>query len=121
MHLTPEQIKQFEQALNGPAPTYDPNWAITRQLLQVVVVQAKEMMSLQARVDALTDSNTAAQGGLVTALRKAAGGQAAKTKLSPMEVQSAMQNLNQAIESYKKGEQVAKFAGQVLKFAAFLL
>ncbi len=121
MSLTPEQIQKFEAALNGPAPEGDPNWEVTQQLLKLVVLQAREILSLQAQLASVSYGNLAATRNIIEVLRLSSGASVSRAELDPNEVQHALSELNQAIEAYQQGEAVTRYAAQALKFAALLI
>jgi hypothetical protein len=122
MQPTPSQIKIYEKALNGPAPVFDPNWTMTNKLFQLVVLQANQILDLQAQQEAVDRGNDMAARTLAEAIQQAASsGQASHANLSNQEARQAMDHLDQAIVAYQQGKAVSEYAGQVLRFSAFLL
>jgi len=116
--LTDKQIKKFKKALTGSAPAYDPNWAVTQQLLKLVTIQAQQILSLQAQLDAVMQSNTASSDMLITSLQQSMNPNIVSSGLTEADLASAAQALNQSIESAANGEKALKYAGNVLKFVA---
>lgn len=119
--LTDAQIAKFQQALEGPAPKDDPNWRVTQGLIKVIVMQAQEMKTLMARLEVFEEANEATTRNLVTALQQSAGGQVTKSGVTQAEVDGALADMNSAIETYRSGATVAKYAGQALKYAALFI
>ncbi|EIJ42059.1 hypothetical protein BegalDRAFT_1157 [Beggiatoa alba B18LD] len=120
--LTDEQIRRFEEAMKGPAPSHDPNWAITEQLLKIVTIQSKQLIILQSQLDVMTRANTASTAALISALQRTANGMGAvSNNLTPAQIEFAVRNLNEAITAASRGQQVARYAGNVLKFIAKLV
>lgn len=118
--LTLEQIKAFEDALAGPGPANDPNWEVTKQLLQLAVIQGKELINMRAQLDSYVGAYGASQEEVLRALRISAGADVAQSNVTEADVQAAAVSLEEAIKAYENGEQVARYAGSVLKFAAKL-
>jgi len=116
--LTDKQIKKFKKALQGPAPIHDPNWAVTQQLLKLVTVQAQQILSLQAQLDVMTQSNTASADMLISSLQQNMNPKIASSGLTESDLAAAAQALNKSIESAANGERALKYAGNVLKFVA---
>ncbi|ALG68223.1 hypothetical protein [Beggiatoa leptomitoformis] len=117
--LTDEQIKQFEDAMKGPAPVHDPNWLITGQLVKIITVQSKQLINLQSQLDAMTRANTASTNALITSIQRTANSMGAvSNNLTPMQIESAVRNLNEAITAASRGQQAARYVGNVLKFIA---
>ena len=116
--LTTKQIKKFRKALKGPAPAYDPNWAVTEQMLKLVTIQAQQIISLQAQLDAVTQSNTASSDMLITSLQECMNANVASSNLRNEDVTVAADALNKSIESAANGEKALSYAGNVLKFVA---
>ena len=121
MPLTPNQIAKFEAALKGAGPDSDPNWAVTKQLLTLVTVQGREIIELQAQLEAYMGAGEAASDALFNALQKGASASAVGNGISQAEADAAMNGLSDAIESYKNGVEMAGYAGNVLKFAAAII
>ncbi len=121
MPLTPEQIAKFEAALEEAGPDSDPNWAVTKQLLTLVTVQGREVIELQAQLEAYMGAGEAASDALFNALQKDADFDAVSNGISQAEANEAMNGLNDAIEAYRNGAQIASYAGNVLKFAAAII
>jgi len=116
--LTDKQIKKFKKALQGSAPAYDPNWVVTQQLLKLVTIQAQQILSLQAQLDVMTQSNTASSDMLITSLQQSMNSDVASSGLTESDLAAAAQALNKSIESAANGEKALKYAGDVLKFVA---
>jgi hypothetical protein len=116
--LTDNQINKFKLALEGVAPAYDPNWAVTQELLKLITIQAQQLINLQAQLDAMTQSNTASSDTLITVLQQSMNPKVASSGLTESEVASAAVALNKSIESAVKGEKALKYAGNILKFVA---
>jgi len=121
MPLTPDQIAKFEAALQGAGPDSDPNWAVTKQLLTLVTVQGREIIELQAQLEAYMGAGEAASDALFNALQKGANASAVGNGISQAEADAAMNGLSNAIESYKSGAEMVGYAGNVLKFAAAII
>ncbi len=121
MSLTPEQITKFERALNGPAPAHDPNWEVTKQLLKLVTIQGKEIIELQAQLDAYMGANSASSTALMDALQRSSSASVSHSGISEADAKAAMDGLNKAVAAYKSGQQAAQIATGVLKFAAKLI
>lgn len=118
--LTDDQITKFQNALKNPAPAYDPNWDVTQQLLKLVTLQSKQLLNLQAQLDALTESNESSSEDLLNALRQSVNLKSS-TPLDETQVDAAIANLNKAIQSVNDGKKAIEYAGNILKFAATLL
>lgn len=116
-----QQIARFQKALQGPAPAYDPNWEITKQLLKLTTVQSQYILELQAQLESYLDAQQASSTTLLEALQHTAACGFTQAPLSEQEIHIAMQNLHKAITDYQHGKQVAQYAGLTLKFAAMLL
>lgn len=121
MFITEDQLRQFEQALNGPAPAHDPNWRVTQGLIKLVVMQAQEINNLLAQVEILEQGNAATTRNIISALQQGAQVEAYGNSLSQDEIDSAMKSMNTAIQSYRAGEQILNYAGQALKFAMLFI
>ncbi len=121
MSLTAEQIATFENALEGAAPAHDPNWAVTQQLLKLVTVQGKQIIELQAQLDAYMGANNASSAALMEALQRASCASVTNSAISETEARAAIEGLNQAVTAYQSGQKIAQIAGGVLKFAAKLI
>jgi hypothetical protein len=121
MAITDAQIRRFEEAMKKPGPEWDPDWAITRQLLQLVATEAKELLSLQAQLDAMTYAHTASTANLVGTIQRSLGAGVTRSRYSAADTQTAIANLEAAIKAAASGQQVASYAGNVLKFAAKLI
>ncbi len=121
MSLTPEQIATFEKALNGPAPAHDPNWEVTQQLLKLTTVQGKQVIELQAQLDAYMGANNASSAALMDALQRSSSASVTSSGITESDAQGAIDGLNKAVEAYQQGQQAAQIAGGVLKFAAKLI
>jgi len=121
--LTSQQIAIFEKAMRGPSPDYDPNWTVTQQLIKLTVVQSKQILELQAQLDAYLGANQASSTALLDALQQCARVPLSKQslQLQPAQAKLAINELNKAMKSYKNGQQVMSYAASVLKFAAVLL
>jgi len=116
-----QQIAQFQKALQGPAPAYDPNWNITKQLLKLATVQSQCILELQAQLESYMDAQEASSNILLETLQNTSSSTIEQTPISEQEATVAMQNLQKAITDYQNGKQVAQYAGTTLKFAAMLL
>lgn len=121
MSLTPEKIQAFEQALNGPAPSGDPNWEVTQGLLKLVVAQGREIISLQEQLAAMTGASSASTQLLVDALQQSTGKTVAGSGLSQADVNAGIEGLNTAIQQYQQGQNVMHYAGNALKFALLFI
>lgn len=116
-----QQIAKFQKALQGPAPAYDPNWDITKQLLKLATVQSQCILDLQAQLESYMSAQEASSNTLLEALQNTSASTVETTLISEEESTLAMQNLQRAITDYQNGKQVAQYAGTTLKFAAMLL
>jgi len=116
--LNDNQIKKFKKALEGPAPAYDPNWAVTQELLKLVTIQAQQILSLQAQLDAMMQSNMASSDMLIATLQQSMNPNVAYSNVSAADVAAGAQALNKSIESAVNGEKTLKYAGNILKFVA---
>jgi hypothetical protein len=119
--ITDRQVQKFEAAMKQPGPEWDPDWSLTRQLIQLVAVQAREITSLQAQLDAMTYANTASTAAIVGSLQRSLGAGITRGHYSAADTQVAIQNLDAAIKAAASGQQVAVYAGHVLTFAAKLI
>ena len=119
--LTPEEITKFENALKGTAPDFDPNWKVTEQTLKMVALQGKYIIELQAQLDAYMGANQASSAMMMDALQQSSGMQVTDNQITQADADAAIAGLNDAVESYKNGQEVAQYAGNVLKFAAAIL
>jgi hypothetical protein len=117
MSLTQEQIDRFEKSLNGPAPSNDPNWAITKTLLKLVVAQSREIIILQEQLAAMGAGAEASTAALYSALKHSEGKNTRPSSVRQKEIDSALSGMNEAIRSYQSGQQVMAYAGKALKFA----
>lgn len=116
-----QQIAKFQKALQGPAPAYDPNWDITKQLLKLATVQSQCILDLQAQLESYMNAQEASSNALLDALQSTSSSTIEKEPVSEEEAALAIQNLQKAITDYQNGKQVAQYAGTTLKFAAMLL
>jgi hypothetical protein len=116
-----QQIAKFQKALQGPPPSYDPNWEITKQLLKLATVQSQCILDLQAQLESYINAQESSSTALLEALQNTASSNVEQTPISEQEANLAMQNLQKAISAYQNGKQVAQYAGVTLKFAAMLL
>jgi hypothetical protein len=116
-----QQIIKFQKALQGPAPAYDPNWEITKQLLKLATVQSQCILELQAQLESYMDAQELSSNILLETLQNTSASPVEQTPISEREANNAMQNLQKAITDYQNGKQVAQYAGATLKFAAMLL
>jgi hypothetical protein len=116
-----QQIAKFQKALQGPAPAYDPNWDITKQLLKLATVQSQCILDLQAQLESYMNAQEASSNALLDALQSTSSSTVEKEPISEEEAAIATQNLQKAITDYQNGKQVAQYAGTTLKFAAMLL
>lgn len=119
--ISDAQIRKFEVAMRKPGPDWDPDWSVTKQLIQLVTTQAKDMLTLQAQLDAMTYANTASTANLVGSLQQSLGAGISRSRYSAADTQVAIQNLDAAIKAAASGQQVAAYAGNILKFAAKLV
>jgi hypothetical protein len=113
-----DKIKKFEMALQGPAPDWDPEWEITQQLLKLTTIQAKQLINLQAQLDALLQSNSASSENLINVLQQDMGKHTMNNSLTADEVETAVNDLNKSIEAVINGEKTVTYAGNILKFIA---
>lgn len=118
--LTLEQIKTFEQALADPRSASDPNWQITKQLLQLAVLQGREIINLRAELDAYIGAYQSSQEEMIRALRLAGGAEITHSPAEEAETKAALASLEEAINAYENGQQIATYAGSALKFVAKL-
>ncbi len=116
-----QQIAKFQKALQGPAPAYDPNWNITKQLLKLATVQSQCILELQAQLESYMDAQESSSNALLEALQSTSSSSVEETSISEREADIAMRNLQKSITDYQNGKQVAQYAGTTLKFAAMLL
>ncbi|MEY3218881.1 MAG: hypothetical protein RIT27_238 [Pseudomonadota bacterium] len=115
------QIVKFQNALQGPAPSYDPNWQITKQLVKLTTLQSQYILELQAQLDSYMNAQEASSTVLLEALQNSSATEIEQTPISEAQATAAMRNLEQAITDYQNGKQVAQYTGTVLKFASLLL
>ncbi|WP_353570036.1 hypothetical protein [Candidatus Albibeggiatoa sp. nov. BB20] len=114
-----DKIVQYTEALNGPAPDFDPDWEVTQELLKMVTMQARQLMYLQKQLDILKHSHGSSMETLMHSLNRSMTMQNMNPRsLKQEEVNAAISELNQSIESAAKGERAAQYAGNVLKFIA---
>lgn len=119
MRITEEQIANYSQALNKPAPDWDPDWQITQELLKMVTMQARQLMYLQKQLDIMKRTRQSSMEALIMSLNQSMNVQAMEQRsLRPEEVQAAITELNKSIEAAAKGERTAEYAAHVLKFVA---
>lgn len=116
-----QQIAKFQNALQGPAPSYDPNWQMTKQLVKLTTVQSQYILELQAQLESYMNAQESSSHILLEALQESSVSEIEQTPISEAQADSAMRNLEQAITDYQNGKQVAQYAGATLKFAAMLL
>lgn len=117
-----DKIKEFEKALEGPSPSWDPEWEITEQLLKLVTMQARQMMYLQKQVDILRHSHLTSTETLIYALQQNMAMRSLNDRsLTQEEVHNAIQELNQSIEAAARGEKAVKYAGNILRFVARII
>lgn len=122
MNLDEKRIQAYQEALSGPAPSWDPNWEVTESLFQLVTLQSKELVNLQAQLDALTYSHQASMESLLYALQKTAGlRKNIKPALSPQEVTQAVNDLERSAQAIANGQRAAEYAGTILKFIATVI
>lgn len=121
MNLTDQDISKFEQALQGQAPDWDPDWKISRTLLDTVRVQSVRILTLSAQLQALNLGHDAAEASLARALRSGLTAGVAGSGLTDAQVSSAVAELNQAVQAAQSGQQVVQYAGAVLRFVAKVL
>ncbi|MDM8545029.1 hypothetical protein [Candidatus Venteria ishoeyi] len=119
--LTPEEIAKFEQAMQGDSPVHDPDWKVTQQMLKMVALQGKYIIELQAQLDAYMGANQATSAMFIDALQQSSQVQTVDNQISEADAEAAVTGLSQAVESYQNGQQVAQYAGNVLKFAAAII
>jgi hypothetical protein len=115
-----QQIAKFQKALQGPAPSYDPNWDITKQLLKLATVQSQCILDLQAQLESYMQAQEASSNALLEALQSTSSSNVEQS-ISEDEATRAMQNLQKAITDYQNGKQVAQYTVTTLKFASMLL
>ena len=113
------KIDKYTGALNGPAPDWDPDWEVTQKLLEMVTMQARQLMYLQKQLDILKHSHGSSMETLMHSLNRSMTMQSMNPHtLKQEDVQAAIAELNRSIESAAKGERAAQYAGNVLKFIA---
>lgn len=117
--LSDEQVQKFIDAMRGPGPSWDPDWKLTQQLIRLTVAQNREIINLQAQIDALTQANTASSAQLFGCLQRRLN--IARNQISATDVQIGVKNMDAALKAAANGQQVAQYAGYALKFAAKLL
>jgi sugar diacid utilization regulator len=117
MSLNSELIQRFETALNGPAPAHDPNWAMTKALLKLVVAQSREIVVLQEQLAAMGAGTEASTAALYDALKKSTTKTTSATSVRQADIDIAVKSMNEAIRSYQSGQQVMSYAGKALRFA----
>lgn len=115
-----QQIAKFQKALQGPAPSYDPNWDITKQLLKLATVQSQCILDLQAQLESYMQAQETSSNALLEALQSTSSSNVEQS-ISEDEAARAMQNLQKAITDYQNGKQVAQYTVTTLKFASMLL
>lgn len=115
-----QQIAKFQKALQGPAPSYDQNWEITKQLLKLATVQSQCILDLQAQLESYMQAQEASSNALLEALQSTSSSHIEQS-ISEDEAALAMQNLQKAITDYQNGKQVAQYTVTTLKFASMLL
>lgn len=118
--ITEAQIATFEKALQGEALKADPDWTITKLLIESVRVLANRAAELEAQRRVLLESGLFAESTLTNSLRAVLGAQP-RISLSEQEVQAAIDNLNEAVRAAQAGQKIAEYAGKVLKFVAGLV
>lgn len=121
MYLTDEEIRDFEQALQGQPPKWDPSWKISRTLLEIVRVQADLILTLEERIRNLLDSHYRARTLLVGAIRGGMEEQVNPGSLRDDQVAEAIADLRNALNAAESGQQIVQYAGSVLKFVSKIL
>ncbi len=121
MNLTDNQIEQFTAALLSPAPPWDPDWNISKTLIELVRVQSNKILALEEELAAGRFSANAAINTLSKSIQGGLQQQINPGHLNDEDVKSAIANLNAAIQSAETGQQVVQYAGAVLKFVAKLV
>lgn len=113
------EIAVFENAMqNNPVgPAHDPNWVLTKALLETVRVQGDQVMRLTRQVTDSDAATTQVFNALRASIRKTAGMQVPASSITDADVTTARDALNQAIQAARSGQQVAQFAGKILQFA----
>ncbi len=118
MPLTDRDVEKFELALKGPAPAWDPDWRVSKILLELVRVQADHILTLEERLQAGAFSQKAAISGLVAAIRGGHRTPPGPGSLTNGQVSAAVADLKSARQAAQSGLQIAQYAGAVLRFAA---
>ncbi|MCV6637433.1 hypothetical protein [Candidatus Albibeggiatoa sp. nov. NOAA] len=114
-----DKIDKYTEALNGPAPEFDPDWEVTQELLKMVTMQARQLMYLQKQLDIMKHSRSSSMETLMHSINRSMTMQHMNQKtLKQEDVKTAVAELNKSIESAAKGERAAQYAGNVLKFIA---
>ncbi len=118
MPLTDRDVEKFESALRGPAPAWDPDWRVSKTLLELVRVQADRILTLEEHLLAGAFSQKAAIAGLISAIRGGRRPPAGPGSLSNGQVSAAVADLKSARQAAQSGQQIVQYAGAVLRFAA---
>jgi hypothetical protein len=121
MEITAKQIKKFKKQLKNAKKAGDPNWQLVEHLLQLVIMQAQQNLDLQAQLEVLDENNESNIANIVESLQCFDKTNVYKNNLSEDEVNLAINHLNSAITAYENGQNVAKYASSILKFAAVLI
>ena len=121
MIATETDIKQFETALSGPAPAWDPDWKITKGILELMRAQAERILELEEMRNIDNFSQTATIRTLGGALKGGIEAKINRGNLTDAQVQEAVNDLNAATAAAKSGAKIAQYAGSILKFAMKIL
>jgi hypothetical protein len=122
MKLTQAQLDKFEQALsNQAAPSWDPDFKVTKALLTSVAKQGQRIYALERKVAkykqvARTDAATI-QAGMLRSLNQ----KVTKSSLSKKQIDEALAATDEMIKAAKSGKQVLGYAGSILKFVSKLV
>ena len=121
MTITDEEIKKFEVAITGTAPEWDPDWKVTKTLIELVPAQADEIQRLERRIDNLRRAQERSIEVINNALSKTLSAKMTLTPVSDEQAQKAAAELEQAIQAKISGAKVISYAGTVLRFVAKII
>ena len=119
MNLTQAQLDVFEQALTGQsAPSWDPNFKVTKALLMSVAQQGRRIYMLERRVAKLKNAAKTDAATIQKAMLKSLNQKVTRTSQSKKQIDDALAATDQMIKAAQSGQQIMAYAGSVLKFAS---
>lgn len=116
-----EDIKKFEAALLGAAPAWDPDWSLTKALLELVRVQSERILTLEEEKGVDDFSQKAVMQVMRQSLKGGLDAKVDPGKLTDAQAQEAVASLNAATAAAASGAQIVQYASSVLKFVVKIL